>query len=286
MGRLLKHLPWYLLGFIFVATFFIWYVMAREDRGGLLTVAFLDIGQGDAIFIESPTGAQMLIDGGPGAIVLRELGKVMPFYDRSIDLLLVSNPDSDHMSGFLDVLRSFTVSTLVEPGTVGASADYRSLLEEVKKEGASHVIAKRGQNLNLGGGAYFEILFPDRDASGLSTNDGSIIGKLVYGTTSFLFPGDTTTAIEEYVASVDREHLDVDVLKVAHHGSKTSTSEALLGFASPKMAVISAGKDNKYGHPHKEVLDRLEQFDVETLGTDEKGSVVMESNGETIWIKK
>ncbi|MDO8619802.1 MAG: MBL fold metallo-hydrolase [bacterium] len=286
MDSFRKNLPWYILGLLFVATLLVWYAVGAEDRGGKLTVAFLNIGQGDAIFIESPTGVQMMIDGGPGAVVLRELGKVMPFYDRSIDLLLVSNPDTDHLSGFLDVLRSFKVVAVVEPGTVGASADFHSLENAIEKEGARKVLAQRGQKLDLGGGVYFEILFPDRDVSGLNTNDGSIVGKLVYGNTSFLFLGDAPASIEEYVAYLDKEHLNVDVLKVGHHGSKTSTSEALLGFASPAMAVISAGKDNKYGHPHAEVLDRLKQFEVQTFGTYEKGRVIMESDGETVWVKK
>lgn len=286
MQKLRENLHYYILGLLFVATIFIWYTVAAEDRGGKLTVAFLNIGQGDGIFIESPIGTQMMIDGGPGGVVLRELGKMMPFYDRSIDLLLVSNPDKDHMSGFLDVLRSFDVTSVVEPGTIGASSDYRSLLEEIKKEGALRIIAKRGQRFDLGGGAYFDVLFPDRDVSGLGTNDGSIVGKLVYGNTSFLFPGDAPSAIEEYVTYLDKEQLNVDVLKVGHHGSKTSTSEALLGFASPTMAVVSAGKDNKYGHPHQETLDTLKQFDVDTLRTDLQGSIVMESDGETISVKR
>ncbi len=276
---------WHLLGLLFVATGLIWYATISEDRSGTLTVAFLDIGQGDAIFIESPTGTQMMIDGGPGAVVLRELGKVMPFYDRSIDLLLVSNPDKDHLSGFLNVLRSFTVRAVVLPGTVGASAEYRAFEVAVKEEGATKVMARRGQRLHLGGGAYFDILFPDRDVSDLNTNDGSIVGKLVYGNTSFLFPGDAPSAIEEYVSYIDKERLDVDVLKIGHHGSKTSTSEALLGFASPTMAVISAGKENRYGHPHQEILERLKQFEVETLGTYERGRVIVVSDGETVRVK-
>ncbi|MDO8594063.1 MAG: hypothetical protein Q7R93_00925 [bacterium] len=301
MEKFRKNLHWYILGFLFIAALLVWYAVAAEDRGGKLTVAFLNIGQGDGIFIESPTGTQMMIDGGPGAIVLRELGNVMPFYDRSIDMLVVSNPDKDHMAGFLDVLDSFKVASVIEPGTVGASAEYRALEERIEKNPSSsetrvlplgkgelprRIIARRGQRIDLGGGAYFEVLFPDRDVSGLDTNNGSIIGKLVYGTTSFLFPGDAPEAIEEYLAYVDKENLNVDVLKVGHHGSKTSTSEALLGFASPAMAVISAAKDNSYGHPNQEVLDRLKQFEVEVFGTYEKGRVVMESDGETVKIKK
>lgn len=286
MRKFHENFHWYILLLLAVAAILVWYGVLAEDRAGKLTVAFLDIGQGDAIFIESPTGTQMMIDGGPGAIVLRELGHVMPFYDRSIDLLLISNPDTDHMSGFLDILRAFDVSAVVEPGTVGASSDYRSFLEEVETEGVAHIIAQRGQRLELGGGAYFEVLFPDREVSGLETNQGSIIGKLVYGNTSFLFPGDAPSAIEEYVAYLDTERLNVDVLKVGHHGSKTSTSDALLGFASPTMAIISAGKDNRYGHPHQEVLDRLKQFDIQTMGTYDNGRVIFESDGEAVKVKK
>lgn len=286
MRTLRERFHWHVLALLTFATFLLWYGVLAEDKTGKLTVAFLDIGQGDAIFIESPTGTQMMIDGGPGAIVLRELGHVMPFYDRSIDLLLISNPDTDHMSGFLDILRAFDVSAVVEPGTVGASSDYRSFLEEVEAEGVAHVIAQRGQRLKLGGGAYFEVLFPDREVSGLETNQGSIIGKLVYGSTSFLFPGDAPSAVEEYVAYLDKERLNVDVLKVGHHGSKTSTSDALLGFASPTIAIISAGKDNRYGHPHHEVLDRLKHFDIQTIGTYDDGRVILESDGETVKVKR
>ena len=312
MENIRKNLHWYILGALLTATIFIWYAVAAEDRGGKLTVAFLDVGQGDAIFIESPTGTQILVDGGPSGVVLRELGKVMPFYDHTIDMLVVTNPDVDHFAGFLDVLRAYKVSAVVEPGTVGASAEYRAFEGMIEKESSQpplnlpleqplsrqfplrkggkggeeekpeRILARRGQTIDIGGGAYIEILFPDRDVSGLNPNEGSIVGKLVYGNTSFLLTGDTTEAVEEYLAHLDGKQLNVDVLKVGHHGSKTSTGAAILGFASPAIAVISASKDNKYGHPHQEVLERLKQFEIETLGTYERGTIVMESDGETV----
>ena len=298
MQNLRKYFEWHLLGLLFVLTILVWYAVASEDRGGKLTVAFLNIGQGDGIFIESPTGTQMMIDGGPGAIVLRELGNVMPFYDRSIDLLLVSNPDKDHMAGFLDVLRSFKVSAVIEPGTVGASSDYKALLEMIsgknpstsktrvlpftKGELPTRVIAARGQRIDLGGGAHFDVLFPDRDVSGVTTNEGSIMGRLVYGSTSILFTGDAPQNIEAYLDSLDGKHLHSDVLKVGHHGSRTSTSQEFVGYVSPTYAVISDGKDNKYGHPHQETLDTLNQFSVNILRTDLIGTIVMQSDGETI----
>ncbi|MSU56156.1 MAG: MBL fold metallo-hydrolase [Candidatus Taylorbacteria bacterium] len=287
MENLKKYLHWYILGLLFVITLLIWYAALAEDRVGKLTVAFLNIGQGDAIFIESPTGTQMLIDGGPGPIVLRELGKVMPFYDRTIDALMVSNPDKDHMGGFLDVLDAFKVSSVIEPGTVGASAEYRTLEAKVADEHAKRIIAVRGEKIELGGGVYFEVLFPDRDdISGMTTNEGSIMGRLVYGNTSIMFTGDAPQNIESFLDSLDGKRLRSDVLKVGHHGSRTSTSPEFVGYVSPVYAVISDGKGNSYGHPHQETLDTLNQFGVEVLRTDLQGMVVMESDGETISVKK
>ncbi len=286
MQKIRAQLHWWIFGIFAAATLFIWYSVAAEDRGGLLTVAFMDVGQGDAIYIESPTGTQVVVDGGPDRSVVLELGKMMPFYDRTIDVLVVTNPDKDHFAGFLDVLRSYKVSAVIEPGTTGAAAEYRALEQLIEEKKVQKILARRGQVVQLGGGAFLEILFPDRDVSGLNPNEGSIVTKLVYGATSFLLTGDTTSAVEGYLTHLDGAHLDVDVLKTGHHGSYTSTSDALLGFASPAFAVISAGMDNRYGHPHKEVLDRLDRFEVPVLGTYDRGTIIFTSDGETIRLKK
>ena len=148
------------------------------------------------------------------------------------------------------------------------------------------MLARRGMRVELGGGAYLDILFPDRDTDGFETNTASVVAKLTYGTTSFLFTGDSPKAIEEYLATLDGAALDVDVLKIGHHGSKTSTSDQLIGFASPAYAVLSAGKDNRYGHPHQEVLERLARFGVEPLGTYERGTIVFESDGREVRLRR
>ncbi len=286
MHKLREHLHLYILCALTIATVFIWYAVIREDHAGKLTVAFLNIGQGDAIFIESPTGNQMMIDGGGGPIVLRELNKVMPFYDRSIDLLMISNPDKDHMGGFLDILRSYQVGAVIEPGTVGASSEAKALERELPKQKIPRVLARRGQRILLGGGAYFEVLFPDRDVSDMTTNEGSIMGRLVYSNTSVLFTGDAPQNIEAYLDYLDGKHLKSDLLKVGHHGSRTSSSAEFVGYVSPTYAVISDGVDNKYGHPHQETLDTLTQFGVKIFRTDLDGRIVMESDGNTIRVKK
>lgn len=286
MQKMRANLHWYILGVLLVSTIFIWYAVAAEDRGGLLTVAMLDVGQGDGIFIESPTGTQMMIDGGGGPIVLRELGKVMPFYDRSIEMLIVSNPDKDHLAGFLDMLRAYKVGAVMEPGTTGASAEYGAFEKLVEAEGARKLLARRGERIQLGGGAVLEILFPDRDVSGVATNDGSIVAKLSYGNTSVLFTGDAPQNIEHYLVALDGKKLKSDVLKVGHHGSRTSTSAEFVGVVAPSIAVISDGKDNTYGHPHQETLDTLAQFGASVRRTDLLGTIVLVSDGETVKLQQ
>lgn len=243
-------------------------------------IAFLDVGQGDAIFIESPTGVQILVDGGPGRSTLRALGSVMPFYDRSIDALLVTNPDQDHFAGFLDVLERYRVSQIFEPGTEKNSEAYQDFQRHVEAEAAEHLIARRGQVLDLGGGAYLRVLFPDRDVSGFDTNTGSVVAQLIYGETEVLLMGDAPEAIEKYIVSLDGGALKSDILKIGHHGSKTSTSNELLGLAAPSVAIASLGADNRYGHPHAEVVERLQKFEIPFLRTDEEGTVVYRSNGK------
>lgn len=280
MNSFRKNFNWYILGIILVATIFVWYVVLTEDRAGKLTVSFLNIGQGDAIFIEAPNGNQMMIDGGPDRSVLRELGSVMPFYDRSIDLLLVTNPDKDHMAGFIEVMNFLKVKTVVEPGTLPTTAVYRELEDTEKKVGVKKVLVRRGMKIHLDKQTTFEVLFPDRDVSKLSTNTGSIVGKLVFGRSCIIFPGDAPQAIEEYVTALDGKRLKCGVLKVGHHGSRTSTSRVFLSAITPEIAVISAGIGNKYGHPHKEVIDALNDFKVRVLGTYKDGRVTLVSDGE------
>lgn len=279
------NLRWIFLGTLFFATIFVWYAVLRENRQGILTVATLDIGQGDAIYIEAPNGNQMLIDGGPPKAALSSLRKVMPFYDRTIDALLVTNPDKDHIAGFIDVLERYKVGKVIEPGTESPTDTYAELEKAISLEKAQRVIAERGMKINLGGGAYFEVLFPDRDISGLGTNTGSIVGRLVYRQTSVMFTGDAPDEIEKYLISLDGKNLKSDVLKVGHHGSRTSTSPEFVGFVSPSLALISDGKGNSYGHPHQETMETLEKFGVKILRTDEIGTIILKSDGENISVR-
>lgn len=263
----------------------LWYVVINEDRKGILTFAVLDVGQGDSLFIESPTGVQVLVDGGPGKNLMKEISKVLPWYDRRIDMLVVTNPDRDHYEGFIPLLDKYKVDVVLEPGTNNTNEAYKVLEDKIISKNIPKIIVERGEIVDLGAGAYLQILFPDRDISGLSPNDGSIVMRLVYGDTSVMLQGDSTARIEEYILSLDGEKLKSTILKAGHHGSKTSSIEAYVSAVSPDWAVISSGANNSYGHPHKETIDTLTKLNIPALNTCNNGRIIFESDGKNFVLK-
>lgn len=264
---------------LFVANLFVWPVIFTAGRG-VLTLAFLDIGQGDAIYIEAPNGNQVLLDAGPGRQVLRALGRVMPFYDRSLDLLIATHPDADHIGGFPAVIESFAIGAVMEPGVSSGTATDQAFRAAVSREAIPTILARRGQRVNLGRGAVLEILFPDHPPTAdWETNSTSIVARLVYGEQEFLLTGDSPIKIEKYLLALDGRRLQSDLLKVGHHGSRTSTVLEYAAAVEPRYAVISAGSNNRYGHPHQEVLDILAKVGAVILRTDKEGTIIFQSDG-------
>lgn len=271
---------------LFIIVIVVWWAVVSASTGGELRVTFLDVGQGDAIFVQSPSGVQVLIDGGKNRAVVRELSHVMPWFDRSIDVVLATHPDADHIGGLPDVLKRYDVSLIVqssvkdEEGT-DAAAFEKAAASEVET-GAQRMIAERGQILDLGDGVRLEVLFPDRDVAGIETNTGSIVARLVYGDTSFMLTGDSPDNIEEYLITLDGGDLKSNVLKAGHHGSRTSSSRMFVGFVSPEYAIFSRGCENSYGHPHEEVVATFAQFGIPTFDTCEDGNVTFVSDGKKV----
>lgn len=263
-----------------LVTVIVWGAAFKD--ASLLRVSFLNVGQGDAIFIEAPNGGQVLIDGGPNGKVLEELGKVMPFYDRNINLLIATHPDADHIGGFPSVLDRFEVGFYLDSGISADTDVYRTLRKRLEGEGAKMLLARRGMRIVLDEGVLLEILFPDRDVSRGETNAGSIVARLVYGETEFMLTGDAPKEVEEYLVRLDGERLRSDVLKAGHHGSKTSSSPVFLAAVRPEWSIVSAGKGNKYGHPHKEVRENIASVGAALLGTYESGTVTFTSNGRIL----
>ena len=280
---------WYFLALLFAATSFVWCVVYREDIHGVLTVAFLDVGQGDSIYIEAPNGNQILLDGGPDKKVLKSLGAVMPFYDRSIDLLALSHPHLDHFGGFLYILPRYSVGGFASSGTVHDTSEYKQLLGvldlpagQQDSKSIKRIVLERGEEIDMGSGVTLEVLLPDRDVEKTTPHDGVLVMRMNYGKTSIMLTGDMEERLENYLVALDSRGLESTVLKIGHHGSHTSTGRAFLGYVSPEYAVISSDGGKRYGHPHKETLDTISKFGVTVLRTDEDGTIIFKSDGEKI----
>lgn len=245
-----------------------------------LTFAMLDVGQGDGLFIESPTGTQIMFDAGPPHSVLGPLARVLSPFDKSIDALVITNPDADHIGGFSDIIKNYKVGEVFESGALTDSKTYQNLREEMKQKNIPDILAKKGMRLDIGGGAFIDILFPDRDVSEWATNDGSVVARLSYGNTSIMLVGDATAKTEQIILSENTPlQLSSTILKVGHHGSRTSSSSEFVKNVSPVYALISDGKDNTYGHPHQETLNTLVKFGAKIFRTDLLGTIIMKSDG-------
>lgn len=254
----------------------------EPQSAGSLRVVFFDIGQGDSIFIQTPSGKQLLIDGGPDAAVLRRLEKEMGFWDRTIDMVIATHEDRDHVGGLPDVFDTYTIGTFVRTENQGESMEAHVIDDLSKREGSEIVYARRGMTFDLGASTTLEVLFPISDPSMLESNTSSIVARLVYGDSEFLFTGDSPDEIEEHLVVLDAVSLKSDVVKLGHHGSRTSSGELFLRAAAPSYAIVSAGKNNRYGHPHTEVVERLRQLSIPMLSTAEEGNIVFETDGKTL----
>jgi competence protein ComEC len=255
---------------------------AQTDQ--YLTVSFLDVGQGDAIFIQTPDGVEVLIDGGPNNKVLRELSKQMSFFDKKINMVVGTHPDSDHIGGLIDVLQRYEVESILMTENHSDTSTAATYAQAVTNEGAMITYARTGQEFSLGDSVTLRVLFPVYETQKMESNASSIVLQLQYGEIEFMLTGDSPKRIEEYLVQ-EGVDLESEVLKVGHHGSRTSTSEMFLDAVSPQFAVISAEEDSRYGHPHVEVTDRLFNHRVETYSTAEEGTVTFESDGERVWKK-
>jgi competence protein ComEC len=273
------------LGGMTVLAFTAWLVVLQFP-GDKLHVTFLDVGQGDAIFIESPGGAQILVDGGPaGSTVLAELGRQMPFWDRTLDLVVLTHPDADHLTGLVPVLERYGVRALMFRKPLGEDDLVNAWRAAVSVEGATLVQGEAGTRLELSDGLTLEVLHPGPAGEGgdeSNTNNDSLVLRLTYEEVAFLLPGDIQADVEQALVR-SGAYLRSSVLKVPHHGAKTSASQAFLEAVSPQVAVISVGADNRFGHPSEEVLERLDGTLV--YRTDRNGTVAVASDGQRMWIE-
>ena len=257
----------------------------RELPDGRLHVTFLDVGQGDAIFIQTPGGRQVLVDGGPSeTTLLSALGAEMPFWDRSLDLVVLTHPDADHITGLLPVLARYRVGAILFRDLALSDAVYTQWLQLVAAEGATVYTAWPGLELTLDTDVTLTVLHPAELIVGSESegNNNSVVTQLRYGRFTALLTGDIEAKVERQLVSSGWS-LQSSVLKVAHHGSCSSTTPEFLAAVAPEVVVISVGADNRFGHPCEEVLERLEELPV--YRTDKQGAVEIISDGNQMWIE-
>ena len=280
---------WLLVPAAFVASLTWSQALTNDDR---LHVMFFDVGQGDAIFIETPGGRQVVVDGGSDPLLMtRLLGERMRFNDRHIDIVAATHPNSDHIGGLAQVLERYDVGAVLERRIEYESAAYQAWSRAVKAEmaqGAKVIDASAGQVIALDADVRIEVLGPPPILLGGTESDAdnaSLVLRLVYGEVSILLTGDIFSEAERALLASGTA-LDSDVLKVPHHGSDSSSTRDFLSAVSPATAVISVGEGNPYGHPHANVMKRLRErvADGMLFQTAERGTVEFISDGETLWV--
>jgi len=206
----------------------------------------------------------------------------MPALDRTLDAIIETHPDADHIGGFSELLNRYEVGVFISPGIPKDTATAKKLEQQVDEKNIPRIVARRGLSLDLGEGAVLYVLYPDRDVSGLpnnKVNEGGIVARLVYGESEVLLMADVGKVVETRLVQLDGAGLESDLLKVSHHGSRFSTGEPFVSIVSPEVAVISVGK-NSYGHPTPEALFVLKKAGAEILRTDQEGTVVFTSDGK------
>lgn len=252
--------------------------IGRAAVNGELSVHFIDVGQGDAALILSD-GEAMLIDTGVYEGAQELIDYIHTQGVQELTYAVATHPHSDHMGAMDEVIAAFPMDGFLKTDAVNDNKPYRYMMEALADKKTNVINPQPGDSYQLGQ-AQFTVLAPLSMDYGSNLNNSSIVIRLEYGDTSFLFTGDAE--IEEELDLVENDIAPADVLKVGHHGSETSSSNTFLDAVRPACAVISCGKDNRYGHPDAEVLKRLEERNVEILRTDEKGSIVFRSDGKEL----
>lgn len=274
-----------LIYFLILVTISIWISAFSIDDS--LQIIACDVGQGDAILIQKNT-TQVLIDGGPSSKVLDCLGKYMPFWDRKVEVVFLTHPDIDHYGGLIDVFKSYKIVNFFTNGSVSGSQEYKVLESLVGGKGIKVQTIAKGMIIRIGM-IYLDILNPENNNQYPITNnqtDGdnnqSIVILLIYDQFKALFTGDAENKVSDLIATRP-EMGEVNYLKVSHHGSKNGLTQKLLDATSPEVAVISVGKNNRYGHPHDEVIKILSEKDIQILRTDQLGDVIVKTDGAKFW---
>jgi len=278
-----------LLFVLFSGAFFLFILLYFTDNSfsignniKKLEIDFFDVGQGDSILVKTPYNQNILIDGGPDNKIIKELGKNLLWNDKKIDLVILTHPHDDHITGLIQVLKNYDVKKIIYTGVLHSSPNYIEWLNIVKDKKIPLTIIDRPQKIDLGNNLWIDIIYPDKNFSGLkidNLNNSSIVAMLNYKNNKIFFTGDIEAEVEEVILEKNI-NIKSDLLKVAHHGSDTSSGEKFLEAIDPKKAVIEVGENNKFGHPSLRVLNRLKRLDTLILRTDINRTIKIYCDGD------
>jgi competence protein ComEC len=277
-----------ILNLVLVGYFFFLNQNSKIDLNDkYLKIIFLDVGQGDSILIQTPVAYNILIDGGPNSNLVYKLDKYVPINNRKIDLMILTHPDPDHLIGLIEVLKRYKVNYVAYTGVSDPDLAYLEWKKLIKEKQIPTIIIDKKKNLKLDEKINLEFLWPQENLVNKSFDDdnyNSIVCKLIFDQIKFLFTADIPKEVEEKLIEL-KEDLEADVLKVAHHGSKDSTSLEFLNFVKPKYAVISVGR-NKFGHPNFRVLSNLKKIRANILRTDFLKDIIFITDGKELKLIK
>lgn len=238
-------------------------------------IVFCDVGQGDAIYIRIKNKVDVLIDAGPDKKVLNCLGKYMPFWDRKIEIAILSHHDKDHYYGFFNIIKRYKIDDFLTINYKFDTATYQSLVKEIKNKKIHYDFIYENEKIKIKN-SYFEFLWPPKNLKSNDSNDYSLIFLFNENNFRVLFTGDASPKSLNIVRTIHKLSLQkkINILKIPHHGSKNGLTKKFLDLAAPEIAVISVGKNNSYGHPHKEILDMLKALKIKIKRTDIDNDII------------
>lgn len=254
-----------------------------QSVSGNLEISYLDVGQGDSAYIRV-NDFDILIDAGPKSDADRLMKQLEAKNIDDFEMIIATHPHEDHIGGMVDVFNRYEVESFYMPKVTHTTKTFQNMINAISKEGIEVQPIKEGMRFDLGQGAKIDVYSPIYE-SYEEFNDYSPIMKLTFGETEFIFIGDAEAHAEQDVVAKYPNDLKADVLKFGHHGSSTSSTEEFLQSVDPNYGIISCGVDNKYGHPHRETLDKITKFNIKAYRTDKQGQITLTSDGKNISIK-
>lgn len=242
-----------------------------------MAVTFLDVGQGDSVLIQTPAGKTILYDGGRKSAGEKIVSYLAKAGITSVDLLVASHPDADHIGGFIPVMQKVNVKKILDSGKTHTTQTYLDYLSLIDQKNIPFEVAKEGQLINLDSNLKIQILNSTNSSS--DNNESSIVLKITHGNVNYLLTGDAT--VKNELEMIKKYNVKADILKVGHHGANTSTSQEFVNAVKPKVAVLSYGKGNQYGHPTSAVVSRIKASGAKLYHTALSGNITIKSNGNT-----